>query len=313
MYGFPGLLAQRRSACRDAWLSATPPSPMVLEGRLVRYAPGAAQRVAFISPLRRSSSTAPPLACVALGGLTDGLLAAPWVSPLAEALPTHCQLVQPLLRSSYGGYGVCTLDDDVADLDLLVAYLMDAERFAGVALLGHSTGCQDAVHFVKTGERRGAVRAVVLQAPVSDREYAATLGGEAHEALARATKMVQEGRGDELMRRRDNYDGTPITAHRLHSLGAKGGQDDLFSSDFSEDERRALLGHLRGTPTLVLTSGADEYVPKHIDKASLTANIAHACGGEGEIVEGADHACGGDATGDAVRHMVAFIERVDYK
>ena len=55
-------------------------------------------------------------------------------------------------------------------------------------------------------------------------------------------------------------DGSPITARRYLSLAAKGGDDDMFSSDLKDAELDTLLGHMAGIPTLVLQSGADGYV-----------------------------------------------------
>ncbi|KNC74984.1 hypothetical protein, variant, partial [Sphaeroforma arctica JP610] len=77
---------------------------------------------------------------------------------------------------SLGSYGHCTLQDDVQDLDSLMASLI--ERFGKLykrkpkfVLMGHSTGCQDTVTYLKSGRYATFVSAVILQAPVSDREY----------------------------------------------------------------------------------------------------------------------------------------------
>jgi hypothetical protein len=89
----------------------------------------------------------------------------------------------------------------------------------------------------------------------------------------------------------------PINATRFHSLVARGGDDDFFSSDFSRklmrvrcpamshapwvtcacvcsaayraaEEARERLGHVR-VPALVVLSAADEYVPITVDTAAL--------------------------------------------
>lgn len=52
----------------------------------------------------------------------------------------------------------------------------------------------------------------ILQAPVSDREYRATLP-ETAEMIDLAAKMISEGRGMDLMPREANPD-APITAYR---------------------------------------------------------------------------------------------------
>lgn len=84
-------------------------------------------------------------------------------------------------------------------------------------MIGHSTGCQDAVFYMEHGrpDLRAAVVGVVLQAPVSDREYLETLPsteGFIEEARAR-------GGGGELMP--VAADEAPITAARFLSLATK--------------------------------------------------------------------------------------------
>lgn len=54
----------------------------------------------------------------------------------------------------------------------------------------------------------------ILQAPVSDREYRATLP-ETAEMIDLAAKMISEGRGMDLMPREANPD-APITAYRYN-------------------------------------------------------------------------------------------------
>ena len=39
------------------------------------------------------------------------------------------------------------------------------------------------------------------------------------------------------------------------------GDDDMFSSDLSVEERQFRLGHMAFVPTAVFLSGADQYVP----------------------------------------------------
>ncbi|KAG1338463.1 hypothetical protein COCNU_04G007690 [Cocos nucifera] len=97
-----------------------------------------------------------------------------------------------------------------------------------------------------------AVRGVILQAPVSDREYRATLP-ETAAMIDLAVKMITEGKGMELMPREANPD-APITAYRYHSLCAYMGDDDMFSSDLSEDQLRLRLGHMSSTPCQLLCS-----------------------------------------------------------
>lgn len=90
----------------------------------------------------------------------------------------------------------------------------DADSFL---LIGHSTGCQDAVFYMKHGrpDLRKRVVGVVLQAPVSDREQLETLPGtEGFVKEARA-----RGGGGELMP--VEVTDAPITAARFLSLATK--------------------------------------------------------------------------------------------
>lgn len=110
-------------------------------------------------------------ALVCIGGLTDGLLSLRYLPFLATAVK-RCgwRTFQPVLQSSYRGWGFGSLQDDAAGLDRLLSFLSAKRGISEVVLLGSSTGCQDAVHFLKVGTRRDLIRGIVLQAPVSDRE-----------------------------------------------------------------------------------------------------------------------------------------------
>ncbi|PKI68758.1 hypothetical protein CRG98_010815 [Punica granatum] len=149
-----------------------------------------------------------------IGGLTDGFLATEYLEPLAIALDKEkWSLVQVLLSSSYTGYGTSSLQQDAAEIDQLISYLINKEDSEGVVLLGHSTGCQDIVHYLRTNAACSrAVRAAILQAPVSDREYRATLP-ETATLIDLASAMIKEGRGSEFMPREADPT-APITANR---------------------------------------------------------------------------------------------------
>jgi pimeloyl-ACP methyl ester carboxylesterase len=137
-----------------------------------------------------------------------------YVVPLANALQEEkWSLVQPLLSSSYIGYGTSSLKEDAIEIEKLINYLIYEEQSEGVVLVGHSTGCQDIVHYLRTGGHCSrAVRGAILQAPVSDREYWATLPGT-QPMLELAEKMIQEDKGNDLMPREASPQ-APITASR---------------------------------------------------------------------------------------------------
>eukprot|EP01062_Namystynia_karyoxenos_P027568 TRINITY_DN21112_c0_g1_i3.p1 TRINITY_DN21112_c0_g1~~TRINITY_DN21112_c0_g1_i3.p1 ORF type:complete len:240 (+),score=38.56 TRINITY_DN21112_c0_g1_i3:81-722(+) len=180
-----------------------------LDGRLFAYhkTPAGLQLVAF----QHGCADRFPLAAVFVPGLTDGLLSAPYLGALAEALaPRGWTLVQPVLSSSWLGYGTSSLTQDAAELDCLLRWLQAHRGVTAAALIGHSTGCQDAITALRAragGE--GMLCAAVLQGSVSDREYLATLPQTA-EHLAAARAMRDRGESGELMPR--SADPAPITA-----------------------------------------------------------------------------------------------------
>lgn len=244
-----------------------------------------------------------------IGGLTDGFLATEYLEPLAMALDKEkWSLVQFLLSSSYSGYGISSLKQDAIELDQLINYLINKEDSEGVVLLGHSTGCQDIVYYMRTNAACSrAVRAAIFQAPVSDREYLATLP-ETAAMIDLASTMISEGRASELMPREANPD-APITASRYHSLCAYNGDDDMFSSDLSDDQLRMRLGHMSNTPCQVLFSMADEYVPEYVDKKALVDRLCKAMGGAEKVeVEWGNHSLS-NRVEEAVQAIIDFVKR----
>lgn len=244
-----------------------------------------------------------------IGGLTDGFLATSYLEPLAIALDReNWSLVQFLMSSSYSGYGTSSLQQDAKELDLLINYLINKEDSEGVALLGHSTGCQDIVHYMRTNYACSrAVRAAIFQAPVSDREYQATLPHTAS-MIDLAAKMISEGRGLELMPREADPL-APITAYRYHSLCSYNGDDDMFSSDLSDDQLRMRLGHMSSTHSQIIFSMADEYVPDYVDKKALVERLCRAMGGAEKVeIEYGNHSLS-NRVEEAVEAIIDFLRR----
>ncbi|MCL7033264.1 hypothetical protein MKW94_004014 [Papaver nudicaule] len=207
---------------------------------------------------------------------------------------------KPLLELLPEGY-------DAGELDQLISYLINKEDSTGVVLVGHSTGCQDIVHYLRTNAACSrAVRAAILQAPVSDREFRATLP-ETAEMIDLASTMINEGRGDELMPLRANPD-APISAYRYHSLCAYMGDDDMFSSDLTDDQLKTRLGHMSQTPCQVIFSMADEYVPEYVDKKALVERLCKAMGGAEKVeIEWGNHSLS-NRIQEAVQAIVDFVK-----
>lgn len=68
--------------------------------------------------------------------IADGFFACRYVPRLAEALDgAGWSLVQPLLASSYQGYGTASLDGDAADLQQLAVTLRDTLGSRGMVVM----------------------------------------------------------------------------------------------------------------------------------------------------------------------------------
>lgn len=268
----------------------TPPlSPYgVFAGQLFQYSTNPSL-IAFES--LPPSSTAQHVAankCILIGGLSDG----PIPTPYAKLLEEKCHslgwsLVQPILSSSYLGFGHGSLANDTEELVRLMEYLVchhSAERFAFV---GHSTGCQNSIHLLKHGKRDVVerVKVVALQAPVSDRESLTLTPGDHAAHMSHAKSLRSENKGDEMMPRSSFW--APITASRYIDLFDVNGEDDFFSSDLTDKELRERLGHVgsvgreTGLHLLAAFSKKDEYVPESVDKDVLLERLVSSMNGIG--------------------------------
>jgi len=272
---------------------------MELSGVLYMYNPKT-RLTAFESGNPHSSNV-----LVFIGGLTDGYNAVPYLPVLLEKLMAKgWSLVQTTLRSSYLGYGIGSLQDDSDDLDVLVRYLIKERSKKRIVFLGHSTGGQDCLWFCKNAVARNRISGCILQGPVSDREFMRESLVDYEKYLRYATKMVNKGKGNELMPR--EVDTAPITAYRYHSLASVGGDDDFFSSDLEEDTLESLFRGIT-TPLAFVHSGADEYVPATHNKTILLERLARSCPAVKitAVLPGADHALSNSDT------QSQFVDLVD--
>ena len=317
---------------------------MALAGTLFRFkAPTwPAPLQAFESPNSHSHDRF----CVYVGGLTDGLLACSYVEALGSELDRRgWSMVQPVLSSSYAGYGCSSLAKDAEELSELLQYLDRTRSVRAFAIIGHSTGCQDAVTLLGTAPAhiRRKLRAAVLQAPVSDREAASLEENEdaRRDLLHEAQSLIDQDRGSTLLSQM-HYGFVPMSAARYASLLGKLTPDDMFSSDLSEEQLRVILGHMGtrgqrdgrpaspgyaaiepvgdhpGLRTLFAHSGADEYVPSHVDVGRLSQRFVAAAGGSingasAYIVPDANHnlATPPSAPSDFIAAVGQLLDEVD--
>jgi hypothetical protein len=128
------------------------------------------------------------------------------------------------------------------------------------------------MQYVQTDNDLLKVDAYILQAPTSDRETATLLMPPEFlaQTLRHAQDMIIRGEKDGIMPKTliPPIFTSPTTAYRWHSLIAKGGDDDFFSSDLSDATLRGSYGKL-DKPTLIVPSENDEMVPSTVDKQAL--------------------------------------------
>ncbi|CDP11057.1 unnamed protein product [Coffea canephora] len=87
---------------------------------------------------------------------------------------------------------------------------------------------------------------------------------------------------------------------RYRSLCAYNGDDDLFSSDLSEEQLRQRLGHMSHTPCQchynirvlqIIFSKADECVPEYVDKKAFVERLCRVMNGAEKVeIEWGNHA-----------------------
>jgi hypothetical protein len=287
-------------------MAPIPLSPYgTLQGSLFQYK-SSPSMVAFESfprkqqqqPQAQESEWMRPNKCILVGGLGDGLLPTPYTALLEEALPPSWSLVQPLMSSSGTGFGHGSLSRDSDELTELLHYLIQHRSAQHFAFVGHSTGCQNAVHLCRQlslqsssssssshEQLKDRIKVIVLQAPVSDREHA-MMEPNYEEHLAMARRLVEDAK--DAQGATNNNDATspammprsafwaPISADRFLALQEYAGDDDYFSSDLTEQVMLERLEHMSHyNHILVAFSGSDEYVPSHVKKSHLVDRLCH--------------------------------------
>ena len=215
-----------------------------------------------------------------IGGLGDGLLTTGYTSHLGKRCGSpKYSFVEVLLSSSYAGWGTSDLGQDVRELSQCVEYFRQLRPRGKIVFMGHSTGCQDVMHYLLDQAQHPKVDGAIMQAGISDREAITMVADpiELRKGVDLAQTFVKEGREDDVLPNAvtSMILPGPISAKRWLSLVSPGpehaGEDDYFSSDFDDERLKTTFGKIgkARTPILILYSGSDAHVPDFVDKQLL--------------------------------------------
>ncbi|KAJ5484797.1 Fusarinine C esterase sidJ [Penicillium diatomitis] len=237
-----------------------------------------------------------------------------------------------------------------------------SEKFGNgkIVLMGHSTGGQCVMHYLHRPNPHTSVPSfdpylehalripldgAIMQAPISDREavqwvLSEGIGGKSgdeirpvyEQLVSMAKKTVARGESQDtlLPLSMTSYiypADTPISCRRLLSLISPDspqspGEDDLFSSDLSDEHLKTTFGmiHQRGLlkhQLMVLFSGADQAVPEWVDKKELMSLWQAVTDHDGKheiwdqkysaIIPGASHALSNDNQAQAREILVEKV------
>lgn len=206
----------------------------VLKGRLETY--NELKNAVFINDATSRK------AVIFINGL-GGTIASPnYLERLNEyCLKRNICLMVPQF-SSHPSFQTKLIDEDLENLNELLEY--KKEDFDEIVLLGHSTGCQVNLLFIREC-MLAKIKGVILQAPVSDVEGMEIMCPELHEYLKKAkeNKFVE-------------FEEQIYLSERFLSLYERNGREDLFSS-WVEDKKFVEFGKI--VPILSVISGADKY------------------------------------------------------
>ena len=229
-----------------------------------------------------------------------------------------------------------------------------------VVLMGHSTGSQCVLHYLHKPNphigiprfdpelehvTRPALDGAIMQAPVSDREaifwvLEEGMGDKSPKEIRPLYEKAEALAKEALLRDQDadtmlplwltgqiGYpSNTPISCRRFLSLVSPDspkspGEDDLFSSDITDEQLRKTFGAINQQGLLkhklmVLISGADQSVSAWVDKEKLLQRWRNATDRDGEfqiwdqrsgVIPGASHALSNDDQAEPRKYLVRKV------
>lgn len=153
-----------------------------------------------------------------------------------------------------GGSCFELIEESVHDIAGAIEYLKNQGKNK-IILQGHSLGCMKVVNFLLEKGQSG-IEAAILIAPTDMVKWGEADSNHA-DYLARAYKMIEEGKGDELVEERVWSQKTPISAKTYVSICAPGTAADMYG----DRDGGALLGRVE-IPMLLVYGDADTGIQK---------------------------------------------------
>jgi alpha-beta hydrolase superfamily lysophospholipase len=203
-----------------------------------------------------------------------------------------------------GGSCFELIEESVHDIAGAIEYLKNLGK-TKIILQGHSLGCIKVVNYLLE-KGQSDIQAAILIAPTDMVKW-----GEAdanhHDYLARAYKMIEEGKGDELVEERVWSQKTPISAKTYVSICAPGTAADMYG----DREGGALLGRVE-IPMLLVYGDADTGIQKtysSIENWVKRAEEIKNKNTEIKIVEGAQHGFRGHEA-ELTHQVWAFVHNL---
>lgn len=162
------------------------------------------------------------------------------------------------------------------------------EKYEEIVLQGHSLGTMKAVRYLFEGEYKNKISKLILLSPFDKKGYMIVQKKDTEQLLVKAQKMVDEGKGDELITP-DFGDG--ITSYKTFVSWYK--QDELGRMfEFCSPEYNFPALNKIGVATKIIVGSNDEYFyptnPTHPEEAMnlLLKNIHNS---KGKLIEEAVH------------------------
>ncbi|KIX09351.1 uncharacterized protein Z518_00430 [Rhinocladiella mackenziei CBS 650.93] len=267
------------------------------------------RRLLLLEYTTHSSQTQsqPPNVLLFIGGLYDNFRSPRYIDDLAALFPRDgpaqkWRVMHVQMSSAGKQFGLCDLDRDVEEISAAITYIREhvtCSPATPVVLMGHSTGCQDVLHYLCSHPPapRPIIAGGILQAPVSDREaiiHDVNRNPSTQSAWKSAMSIISSTPKDKyattilpLHVSTPLVGPAPVNITRFLSLTSPDSpenpaMDDYFSSDLTDARLVDTFGRIgsagRVQPSnpskaavLIIPSGSDEHVAQSIDKAHLLA------------------------------------------